>query len=187
MPSALFTADLGAGYALALRELWTVPGLHRVIVDNLDRLRTWEHWAHGDQTIDRGREFTRMQLLEWVDGRVLPAVILAAGDPVGTVGVRFDRYFGTAGLGYWIAGEHEGRGVVRRACTRVLDHVLHHEDVRRVEIRTATANERSRRLAQRLGFDHEGTLGSALRVGERQLDCAVYGLLPKQWHGGRPS
>ncbi len=47
----------------------------------------------------------------------------------------------------------------------------------RVEIRTAVDNVRSRGLAERLGFTHEGTLRSGMPLGERRVDVAVYGLV----------
>lgn len=49
--------------------------------------------------------------------------------------------------------------------------------IARAEIRTSVENRRSRAVAERLGFAHEGTLRSALPVGDRRHDLAVYGLV----------
>jgi ribosomal-protein-serine acetyltransferase len=173
----LFTRDLGAGVDLALREAWTVEPLHRLITDNLDRLRRWQAWAHGEQTVEGLRLFTRHQLLAWVDGRNLPCVVRLDGEPVGSVGASLDGYSGTAEIGYWVDRHHEGRGIVSRAVGALVEHVIADRGAARVEIRTSTENARSRALAERLGFTHEGTLRAAMPVGDVRHDVAVYARL----------
>lgn len=175
--TALFTRDLGDGLALALREEWTVQPLHQLILDNLDHLRPWEPWAHGEQSLDGLRTYTRSGLTDWIGGRSLPAVILQDGTPIGVAGATIDAYLSTAQLGYWIAAPHQGRGAVTRAVTVILDHLTSMRMIRRTEIRTAVGNHRSRAVAERLGFTHEGTLRSALPIGDHRHDVAVYGLI----------
>ncbi|VXB13269.1 hypothetical protein ARTHRO9V_1180002 [Arthrobacter sp. 9V] len=108
--------------------------------------------------------------------RSLPCVIRHDDRVVGVASLTFDPYLGQASLGYWVDAGQEGRGVARRAAT-VLIGVARARGVARVEIRTAVDNVRSRRLAERLGFTHEGTLRGALPLGPERVDVAVYGLL----------
>jgi RimJ/RimL family protein N-acetyltransferase len=42
-------------------------------------------------------------------------------------------------------------------------------------------NVRSRALAERLGFRHEGTLRQALRLGDGYHDDALYAMLAEDW------
>jgi ribosomal-protein-serine acetyltransferase len=187
MRTRLFAVDLGGGLALALRDGSTVEPLHALIIKNLERLRRWEPWAHSDPSEEGLRAFTRSQLLEWVDGRNIPCVILAEGAIVGTAGARINPYTATADLGYWIDEDHEGRGLVSRAVSGLLDLLFLQPHVTRVEIRTGTQNRRSRALAERLGFSLEGTLRAALPVGETRQDIALYGLLREAWrHADSP-
>lgn len=169
-----FTYDLGDGFELALRSLDTVEEMHAVTLANLDRLRQWESWAHDEQTLDGALAFTRAQLAEFLAGTVLPTVILAGGAIVGSASLRTNTCTRTAELGYWIDGAHEGRGAVTRACAALLTEVPR-RGIRRVEIRTAVENVRSRRVAERLGFRREGVLASAAPLGDERLDMAVYG------------
>lgn len=99
---------------------------------------------------------------------------------VGSIGARIDSYIGVADLGYWIDADAEGRGVVIHAARALIDHLHHDRGIRRIEIRTATDNIRSRAVAERLGFTHEGTLTAAQIVGDRVNDIALYGLVPSQ-------
>jgi ribosomal-protein-serine acetyltransferase len=179
--ATLFSLNLGSGFALALRDDSTVEPLHALIIKNLERLRRWEPWAHGDPSEESLRAFTRSQLLEWVDGHNIPCVILAEGEIIGTAGARVNAYTEIADLGYWIDEGHEGRGAVSRAVSGLLDWLFLERHMQRAEIRTGVENLRSRALAERLGFTHEGTLRAAQPVGKTRQDVAVYGLLSVSW------
>lgn len=93
---------------------------------------------------------------------------------IGSASLNIDAYMQTAELGYWIDEEAEGRGVVTRACARMIEHA-ESVGVRRLEIRTAVGNSRSAAVAERLGFEREGVLRQALPVGADRLDVAIYG------------
>lgn len=169
-----FTHELGDGFRLALRTLDTVEEMHALTVANLERLRQWEPWAFYDQTLDGTAAFTRAQLSDFIAESVLPTVIMSGDSIIGSASLRMNSYTQTAELGYWIDAATEGHGAVTRACTALLTEVPA-RGIRRVEIRTAVENVRSWRVAERLGFTREGVLTSALPLGDKRLDVAVYG------------
>jgi ribosomal-protein-serine acetyltransferase len=171
-----FEADLGEGVLLTLRTPESAEPMHRLTVRNLDRLRRWEPWANDEQTIDSIERYTTHQLDQFMSGNVIPAMIVDHGIPIGSASLRMDRYLLIAELGCWVDRDAEGRGIVGRACSALIDHAIAH-GMRRIEIRTAATNDRSRRVAERLGFQLEGTLRSALPIGETRLDVAVFGLV----------
>lgn len=173
-----FAIDLGAGDSLVLREPWTVGPLHRLIEANLDRLREWEPWAQGEQTEDGLASFTTFELHQWVNGKSLPAAIVSGGEVVGSVGARIDPYAGIADVGYWIDSAAEGRGLVTRATKALIEHLHADLGIRRIEIRAAVDNERSRAVAERLGFSLEGVLKFAQVVGDKTNDVALYAYIP---------
>jgi ribosomal-protein-serine acetyltransferase len=170
-----FSHDLGDGASLALRTLDSVEAVHALILNNLDRLRKWEAWAQSDSTIEGLQTYTRMLLDQFANGLSVPAVIIQDGRPVGTASLTIDEYLGAGELGYWIDAAAEGRGLVRRACTALIAYGKE-RGLERFEIRTAVDNERSCRLAERLGFQREGVLRAALPIGDRRLDVALYAL-----------
>lgn len=173
--TAFLEHDLGDGAALVLRDLGTVAEMHRLTVANLDRLRRWEHWAHAEQTEEAALAYTRVQLAGFAEGRTLPLAILQDGGVVGSVGARMDAQRETAELGYWIDAGAEGRGLVTRAVLAVVGHLALERAVHRFEIRTAVHNRRSRAVAERCGFELEGLLHGAFRVGSERHDVALYG------------
>lgn len=68
-----------------------------------------------------------------------------------------------------------------RAVRAVVEHAVSVCKLNRIEIRAAADNERSRAIAERLGFREEGTLRQAERVGETYLDIVVYSMLGSEW------
>lgn len=174
--TAPFGHDLGDGLSLTLRDLSTVDDVLALVRRNLDRLRAGEPWAWDEQTAADTAWTTEQLLAKYSLDRAVPCVIRRDGAIVGAASLSLDANLGTASLGYWIDAEHEGRGIVRRAAGRLLQ-VAAERGSRRVEIRTATDNVRSRALAERLGFTIEGVLRSAMPLGPRRVDVAVYGLV----------
>lgn len=150
--------------------------MHELTVRELSRLRAWEPWAAADQTLESAQSYAAFTTTSYEQGTHLPTVIMHAREAVGSASLRLDRNAGIGELGFWIAAAHEGRAVVTRAC-RALIEEARSEGLARVEIRTAVMNTRSRAVAERLGFLHEGTLRSALPLSPERADVAFYGLV----------
>ena len=169
-----FGVELGDGYSLVLRTADSVKEMHDLTLKNLERLREWEPWAQIEQTLEGTAAYTQFQLEQFVKGSAVPGMIMRGDKAIGSASLKIDAYMQTAELGYWIDEDAEGRGVVTRACTRIIEHA-ESVGVRRLEIRTAVGNSRSAAVAERLGFEREGVLRQALPVGADRLDVAIYG------------
>ncbi len=77
---------------------------------------------------------------------------------------------------FWLAPHALGRGYATEAARRLTQHAFDDLGAPRVEIRTEPHNERSRRVAERLGFRLEGVLRA---VGQRRglpVDLTLYAL-----------
>jgi ribosomal-protein-serine acetyltransferase len=85
-------------------------------------------------------------------------------------------------IGYWIAQEHQGKGIVTEACRAMITHAFRELDLHRVQIRCATGNIKSCAIPQRLGFAHEGTAREAEMVNDRFIDLHIFGMLKQDWH-----
>lgn len=87
---------------------------------------------------------------------------------VGSAGLQIDRYSRSADAGYWIDAAFEGRGLVTRTMTVLLDQAFGPLGLARVTVRTEAANQRSRAVAVRLGFTEEGLHRQAMAFGDRE-------------------
>ena len=156
------------------------PLLARVIEANAERLARWFPWVEGSRHEEGALAFiTRARSSEtdlegngiWVDGEL-----------AGAIGMAIDTLSNGSEIGYWLDEAYLGRGLVTRAARRFVDEALGTLGLHRVTIRAAVENERSRAVAERLGFREEGVLRGAGRVGDGSyVDLVVYGMLADEW------
>jgi ribosomal-protein-serine acetyltransferase len=66
---------------------------------------------------------------------------------------------------------------VSEAVQALVDHAFGQWKLHRVQIRAATDNARSRAIPERLGFEQEGLLREAEKVGDRYQDLVLYAKL----------
>jgi ribosomal-protein-serine acetyltransferase len=105
-------------------------------------------------------------------------VVLDRGRVIGAVSfVDTSREHGSTQIGYWLAKEAGGRGIMTRAVAAMIAEAFGPWGFRRVEIRVAAGNARSRAIAERLGFREEGLLRAGHTVGGATHDEVVYGRL----------
>ena len=71
----------------------------------------------------------------------------------------------------------QGQGVARECMAALIDHLLLEEGNRRLTAEIDSGNVASIRLAEKLGFRHEGTLRQHERTHKGICDLLIYGLL----------
>jgi ribosomal-protein-alanine N-acetyltransferase len=137
------------------------------------------------QTLEETRRFIAEQRLKYrqqveIIWGIRPR---ALNRVVGSVSIfGWDRYHRRAQLGYDLAKESWDQGLASEAIRAVLRFAFLDMDLNRVEIWTSGANQRSLRLARRLGFELEGTLRRRILEDDRAFhDCAVFGLMRDEW------
>lgn len=91
-------------------------------------------------------------------GRVLPFVVTVDGELVGQLTVGNVQYGSLRGahIGYWVARDHAGRGIIPTAVAMATDHGFNVLRLHRIEIAMRPENRPSRRVAEKLGFRYEG-------------------------------
>ena len=182
LPLPRFALHADDELQLALLERGDVAALAALVESEREHLRPWMPWA-SDLSTGATRGF--------VEGRALPAIAEADGFETG-IWWR-GRLVGACGLhtlyrdprrgslGYWLAAEAQGHGIVTRAMRAVTAKAFDDLGFERVDLRTDVANERSRAVADRLGFTFEGVLRRELWSGQAYVDAAIYALLRHEW------
>jgi RimJ/RimL family protein N-acetyltransferase len=90
-----------------------------------------------------------------------------------------------AELGYNLTREHWGEGLTPEAATAVVDWGFDAYNLAKVFATADARNERSLRVMEKLGMQHEATLRShEVRRGER-ADVVYYGILREEWEAMR--
>lgn len=173
-----------AGRSLELRPLCLRDArpLFALVDANRDRLRRWLPWTDANLSVQDSRAYILRVRARARAGMALPFGLWWRGSLVGVVGfVWIDQANRCGGIGYWLAREAEGHGLMTAAVSALARHGFHTLNLHRAEIRAGVRNRRSRAIPERLGFHHEGTLRQAERLAGRYVDHAVYGMLAEEW------
>lgn len=150
------------------------------------RLRTFMEWVDHVKRMEDELAFLSDREREYEEGRGLPMSVWHRGRIVGAVGtVTWDLANENAEVGYFVVGDHEGRGLMCRAVGAFVDHLFEAEGMNRVSARIMTENHRSRALVERLGFTLEGIHRKEYKLRGEHQDLAVYSVLRSEWEARR--
>jgi ribosomal-protein-serine acetyltransferase len=181
--TVLIDWDLGQGLRVRSMDPGDADALYALVEANRDRLRPWMPWEPSTTAPEVTRAFIEVARRSATD--VEANGLWADAELAGTIGMSVDTLANAGSLGYWIAREHEGRGLVSRAAERFLVFAFDELRLHRVEVHAAVANARSRSVAERLGMRQEGVLRDAERVHDGYHDMVVYGILEDEWRTSR--
>jgi ribosomal-protein-serine acetyltransferase len=160
--------------------------LFRLVDGERERLRRTLPWVDGTRGVDDTIAFLRTSVEEADDGEGWQLGIFVDNRMCGVIGHHSLSWLhARVNLGYWLAESAEGRGIMTRACTTVIDHAFSQLSMHRVEICAALDNRRSRAVAERLGLVQEGIRRQAEKIGEGFVDLVVYGALAHEWQARR--
>ena len=162
-------------------RLTDAEDLFALVDSDRDYLRRWLPWVDG---IRSARDYR-----PWIEGRVggneYRLLIVYEGTVVGATGIRgLDSPNKAGEIGYWLAEDMQGRGIVTRTCLVLLGRAFGSWGLNRVQIRVATGNRKSLAIPERLGFQFEGVLRQAELVNAEYYDLALYSMLASEWREG---
>lgn len=83
----------------------------------------------------------------------------------------------TAELGYYLAEEYWGKGIMTEAVRQLCDYVFSHTDIIRIFAEPFAYNIGSCRVLEKAGFQYEGTLRSNEVKNGKVLDMKMYSKL----------
>lgn len=129
-------------------------------------------------TLSDAQEYLR-QCLESGEERQYLRAITAEGRAVGSIGVFLgnDVYSRSAELGYWLAEDFWGQGIMTGAVRQICEEVFARYDVVRIYAEPFARNRGSRRVLEKAGFALEGILKNSVYKHGEILDSCIYALV----------
>jgi ribosomal-protein-serine acetyltransferase len=176
---------LPAGDGIELRAISTADcaELYAAIDRNHSRLRKWLPWVTATFQESDLLEFIRQREIDNANQISWTTTIRLNGQICGSISLHTinprDR---NSSIGYWLDGDHQGRGIMTRACRAMVSHGFRQYGLHRIEIRCATGNIRSMAVPQRLGFAEEGILRDAEWLHDHWVDLRVFSMLDQDWN-----
>ena len=154
---------------------------------NRQYLRKWLPWVDGTQTAADTMAFIERAMEQVRQGQGFHACIEYRGDLAGVIGhVYLDPVNRRTEIGYWLGEEFQGRGIMTRACRRLVDQAFESLGLNRVVIRVAVENRKSRAIPERLGFVQEGVLREVVWQNDAFADLVMYAILRREWKPADP-
>lgn len=108
--------------------------------------------------------------------------ITVEGKVIGSIGVfrQGNIHRQTAEVGYYIAEEYWGKGIMTEAVKQICEYVFEHSDIIRIYAEPFSCNMGSCRVLEKAGFQYEGTLRSNAIKNGKVMDMKMYSLLREE-------
>jgi ribosomal-protein-serine acetyltransferase len=178
----MFPYRIDEDISMELLEARHAKDLYRLADANREHLREWLPWVDKIRSVEDTEVFIQETRSQLSNNNGFQTVIRFHEDLVGTIGHHsIDWNNLSTSLGYWLARDAQGNGIITKSCRVFLDHAFTELSLHRVEIRCAVENGRSRAIPERLGFRSEGIIRDAEWLYDHFVDHAIYGLLATEW------
>jgi RimJ/RimL family protein N-acetyltransferase len=152
--------------------------INQAIVASVDRLKPWMEFVHPVPTVEQTEKWCREARVRFLtrESLVMQFRLRDSGVCIGTAGLhRIDWKVRKFEIGFWVRTGFEGKGFVTEVAGALEKLAFETLGARRVEVRMHERNDRSRRVAERLGFELEGILRKdSLTVDGKPRDTRVY-------------
>ncbi|KQM67250.1 hypothetical protein ASE74_07235 [Pedobacter sp. Leaf216] len=108
--------------------------------------------------------------------------IVVNNEVIGSIGVHqlADIYSKSAEMGYWIAEDFWGKGIIPQAVKEMLKYGFETFDVERIFARTAHTNLASQRVLKKAGFILEAELKGTIFKNGEYFDELIFGFRKNQ-------
>ena len=80
-------------------------------------------------------------------------------------------------IGYWLSEKYQHIGIVSRSAATLISYIFDELSLNRIQLKAATGNFKSQRVAERLGFIREGIERDGELHERGFVDLVVFGLL----------
>lgn len=147
-----------------------------------ENLREWLPWLDGTQQEADSLDFIENAVKNAEEKKSLTCGIFYHGKLVGTAGFNTIDWANQIGyIGYWLAEEFQGNGIMTRAVRGLIDYAFHDLELNRIDIRAAAGNKKSRAIPERLDFKKEGIIRQAEWLYDHFVDHVIYSMLQEDW------
>lgn len=140
--------------------------LNEAMLESMNELRPWMVFAQQEQSVEETEEYVRRSYIQYMERSNLPFLLFhkETNQLIGASGLhRIKWEIPRFEIGYWIRTSMQGQGYVTEAVHALTHFAFETLNAQRVEIRCDALNERSKRVAERAGFQLEACLRNYTR------------------------
>ncbi|HWX03201.1 GNAT family protein [Collimonas sp.] len=134
---------------------------NQAIVDSAEHLKDWLSWVAPVPTVDESELSCRQAYARFLMNEDLMAFLIlkSNGALVGGSGLHYVNWsLRRFEMGYWGRTQYLGKGLISEGVAALAQYAIENLQANRVFLSMDERNFASRRLAERVGFEFEGTL-----------------------------
>ena len=155
--------------------------LARVIAENRNYLKRWLPWLEMSKDASDSLVFINKTQDEWTLRRLYTGLIYQKNEIIGAVGFHSHVHKHMA-MGYWVSESCAKKNLCTLASQALISWAFKfYDELYLIELRAATENLASRRVAEKLGFKLEGTLRCREWLYTQFVDHSVYSVTRPEW------
>ncbi|MGM0839251.1 MAG: GNAT family N-acetyltransferase [Bacillota bacterium] len=156
--------------------------LYELIDSNRNHLRKWLLWVDKRRSPQDLEPIIPIWIRNYADNNGFDAGLRYQGELVGMIGLHYiDWKSKSTSIGYLLSEEAQGKGIITRAVSSLLNYLFIEMDLNRVEIQCAINNKKSLGIPERLGFKKEGITRDGQWLYDHYEDLVTYSMLRKDW------
>jgi ribosomal-protein-serine acetyltransferase len=168
--------------SLEMLQVIHAESLFNLVNANRDHLRTWLPWVDQMKTVANFRHHIIETNKRAADRTDFGFAIVIDRNIVGRMGLHNINHHNKIGeIGYWLAADMQGKGIVSRCCTSLITHAFTVLGLNRIEIKCGTGNLKSKCIPEKLGFKEEGILRQAEWLNGSFIDLYLFSMLKEEW------
>ncbi|MEK6580382.1 MAG: GNAT family protein [Bdellovibrionota bacterium] len=167
---------------LKLLSIADADTLFETIATHRKYLRLFLPWLDRVQAPSDSEKFIEVSSRQFEEKSGMQVGIWFRKKFIGVIGFqKIDLRNRKVSLGFWLVESAQGHGKMTQVCLAMLKYAFNDLKLNRASLRLPSSNQRARKIAERLGFSHEGDLKQAEWFYDHFEDNALYGLLESTW------
>jgi ribosomal-protein-serine acetyltransferase len=158
-----------------------VDRLFHAVRESVKEMSVWLPFAHENYNVKESKDWIKKRPKEWKKGITYDFAIfdVQSGDLIGGCGLNeISERNSRANLGYWVRTSCTGRGVAVIATRLLAKWGFEVLKLKRIEIYVAVGNQRSLRVAEKVGAKREGILRNRINIHDKMHDAVMHSLIP---------
>ena len=156
--------------------------LFELVNSNRTQLREWLPFVDDYKSVTVATQFITRNREENSGEKGLVMGIWAGKSLAGVVTFDTIDWSNRAALiGFWLGKSFQGKGIMTRSCSALIDLAFDELRLNRIEISCAVENRRCRLVPERLGFKQEGVSRQGEWLYDHFVDTVSYGMLASDW------
>lgn len=148
------------------------------IEESKDDIMHWMPWCHPDYSIEDSKSYLAISVTGFERGEIYDFAVLKDGHFVGACGLnQVNVIEGVANMGYWLRSSEAGNGIMPMAAKKVINWAFENTELNRIEIVAAVGNNRSQRVAEKIGAHKDAVLAKRILIDGKTCSAVLYSVI----------